>query len=108
MTNLVFLKGDLKKFIVRVSTEGFIKCCLKYKASPRRIAKLNNLSYLPEKGELVVFEILNTFLYEVKPNENFECICNKFSVSEDELFDVNLTREFYPWQIIEIPKKTLD
>ena len=104
MMNLVFLKGDLKKFIVRVSSDGFIKCCLKYQASPTRIAKLNNLRKLPESGELVVFELFNSVLYEVKPSENFKSICSKFSLNENELFALNQTNEFYPWQIIEIPK----
>ena len=105
MTNLVFIKDDLKKFVVRISSEGFINCCLKHNASPSRIAKLNNYYSTPKEGELVVFEIYNTLLYQVKPNENFKSVCEKFNLQQEELFRVNQTQEFYPWQIVEIPKK---
>ena len=105
MTKLVFIKGDCSKFIVRVSQDGFINCCLSHGVSPTRIAKINGLRKTACSGDLVVIELCNSFLYEVLPNENFNSICDKFNLTSEELFLVNQTYDFYPWQMIEIPKK---
>lgn len=106
MTNLLFLNGNCQKFILRISSEGFTKCCLKRGVSPVRIAKINNLYEAPKEGDIILIEKFNTLLYEVNPTENFNCICKKFNLSKEELYLVNLTYDFYPWQVIELPLKS--
>ena len=105
MAKIVFLKGDCSKFIVRVYQEEFIEFCISHGASPTRIAKLNGMNNGDNVGELLLFETFNTFLYEVQPNESFKSICDKFNLTAEELYLVNQTYEFYPWQMVEIPNK---
>lgn len=102
MTNLLFLFDDCKKFIVRISEDGFMEECKKHSAAPCRIIALNGLNEEPQVGAIILMERAKK-IHVVQPFESLQSVCEYYGVLEDELLEYNAISYIYPYQIIEVP-----
>ena len=106
MSKLLFLFDESGKCCVRVSEKGFCCTCEEFGVSPSKIIALNYLDSEPKAGRLILIERKeNSFLYTVKVSDTAKSICERFSISEEELFSINKIEYIYPYQKIELPIK---
>lgn len=94
-----------KKILHRVGDETITEIALKYKVSPERIIRLNNLDSPPRGGSILFVERGENRLYRVRPEDSIETISARTGVKKEDLLKENSAEDFFPYSIVEIPKK---
>ena len=94
---------DMKKFFYRVeSGDGVLSVAKKFKVSPTRLIKDNNLKEEIESGDMLYIERCDGVLYTVKPTDTLCSIAEKFNVCEQKILTDNDIEYIFCGLIIEI------
>ena len=95
-----------KTIVHRVSDgESVYRIALRYSVSPKRIIEANGLTCEPRKNALLFVERGENRLYVVRPSDTPERISLKTGVPAAVLLSLNGADSFYPFSLIEVPKK---
>ena len=90
------------KIIHRAGGETLVEIAIKYRTTPKKIIRLNCLDRPPERGALLYVERGENRLYLVRPEDDLQKISG---ADESDLLSLNAPEDFFPYSIIEVPKR---
>lgn len=106
MRKLLYPFCESEKIFHRVAKgESLFDIALRYGTTVHKIVLLNRLTSPPIPHMVLYIERGENSLYIFKPSDSVEMLATKFNVSADELYKLNETSYFYPFMLIELPKK---
>lgn len=93
------------KIIHRAGGETLVEIAIKYCTTPKKIIRLNCLDRPPERGALLYVERGENRLYLVRPEDDLQKISARTGADESDLLSLNDPEDFFPYSIIEVPKR---
>lgn len=93
------------KIIHRTGGETLVEIAIKYRTTPKKIIRLNCLDHPPERGTFLYVERGVNRLYIVRPEDDLQKISARTGADESDLLSLNAPEDFFPYSIIEVPKR---